>query len=337
MLDPEQLTGRRGVYAITSRRPFALGRMSALYEAASPSGEVVCAKVFRRQPGDGSSPSQGYEFLQELDAQTKLSHPNILPVLDFGRSAEGAEPFVIYPLCRGGSLRALMTQRPFLPVPEALPLLRQVAAAIDAAHASGFIHGDVKPENILFLEKESHPYLADFGIARHFPFVDRVSTAVAGPSAGTTAYLAPEQLADGHQSTRSDIYSFGIVAYEMLVGSLPFDQTAPLYRQIVAKVEGTLVDPLVHNPGLPRPAADALRAALRVDRTTRPDSATAFCRILSGEQQAPEVAGAATAAVVLPAGSRWSRLETPVKVAIVTASIATLGGLVTALINALLR
>lgn len=114
----------------------------------------MCAKVFR-PASEYDEPRDPAGFLNELEAQRRLSHPNILPILDYGQARDGAEPFVIYPLCRGGNLRALMKARPFVPFGEALPILGQVAAAIDAAHDHGFIHGDIKPENILFADEGS--------------------------------------------------------------------------------------------------------------------------------------------------------------------------------------
>jgi len=338
--DSERLPGRLGVYRILSRRPFALGRSSALYEAIGPDGQVVCAKLFRATTQGDDSPDPS-EFLSELEAQTHLSHPNILPILDFGLAPDGADPFVIYPLCRGGNLRALITAKPFLPVSEAIPILAQVAAAIDAAHEEGFIHGDIKPENILFAEKGAHPLLGDFGISRHFPFVERFGTApwLSGRNAGTITYLSPEQLADGEQSTRSDIYSFGIVAYEVLAGALPFDPNAPLYRQIEAKVDGTLIDPAEASPDLPKVVTDALRAALSVKRADRPTSAGAFCRMLKGEaiqrsQHCAQDGGLPGAAPVGRKGT-WASLDTKAKVTIIAAAIVAGAGILAALINLL--
>jgi serine/threonine protein kinase len=330
-MEQDELIGRRDTYRILSRHPFALGRSSTLYAATDSNGREVCVKIFRTTESSDEQRDQS-EFLRELEAQTQLVHPNILPVLDFGRMEEIFSPFVVYPLCRAGSLRNLLQARPFLPASEAIPILSQVAAAIDAAHDKGFIHGDIKPENILFLDNVAQPRLSDFGISRHFPFSDRVSTAVPGPNAGTTTYLAPEQLADGKQSTKSDIYSFGIVAYEMLTGALPFDPNAPLYRQIEAKVLGTLIEASAANPKLSPIVTDALRAALHIDRGDRPGSAGEFCRMLRGEVVRP---GPPRSGARRIRQGVWSSLDSKAKVAVITAAIAAAAGIITALINML--
>lgn len=329
-LESEELVGRSGTYTITTRRPFAYGRLSVLYEATAPDGELVCVKLFKSVPDEEDAKSGKPRFLRELEAQRRLTHPNILPVLDFGTSGEGAEPFVIYPLCKGGNLRELIRERSYVPVSESLAILGQIAAAIDFAHNQGFIHGDVKPENILFLKDPSHSYLSDFGISRHFAFLDKVSTRYPNEGAGTTAYLSPEQLADGKQSRRSDVYSFGIVAYELLTGRLPFDSSAPLYRQIEARVKGALVDPGDAHPDLPSEAIEALKAALSVDPTHRPTTTLEFCRMLSGHEAKPR---STSGSGRLSRQGTWASLDAKAKAGIIGAVIAAVGGVITALIK----
>ena len=329
-MDTETLQGRRGTYAISARRPFAFGRVSVLYEATAPNGTVVAAKLFKQEPRTVEDKPGASEFFRELEAQTQLNHPNILPILDFGSAGPDHEPFVIYPFCQAGDLRRLMRQRQYMPLHEALPILEQVAAAIDFAHSRGFIHGDVKPENILFVANVSHACLSDFGMARHFAFTAKVSTVVPDLQGGTTSYLSPEELADGKQSPRSDLYSFGLVSYQLLTGRLPFEPNAPLFRQIQAKVEGTLIDPVDANPVVTDTVARALREVLSVAPLDRPPSASSFCALLRGQ----------TAVLVRDARNEigaerglWSSLDPKSKAGVIGAAIAAIAGIVTALIK----
>ena len=329
-METEKLPGQRGIYAISTRRPFAFGRVSVLYEAMAPTGTVVAAKLFKQEPRTADDKPGASEFFRELEAQTQLHHPNILPILDFGSAGPDHEPFVIYPFCQGGDLRRLMRQRQYIPLHEALPILEQVAAAIDFAHSRGFIHGDVKPENILFMANASHACLSDFGMARHFAFTAKVSTVVPDSQGGTSSYLSPEELADGKQSPRSDLYSFGIVSYQLLTGRLPFEPNAPLFRQIQAKVEGKLIDPADANPVITDSVARALRKVLSVAPLDRPSTASGFCALLRG-QPATEVRQ-----TIEETGAQrglWSSLDSKSKVGVISAAIAAIAGVVTTLIK----
>jgi len=125
-------------------RPFAFGRASVLYEGLDSDGRAICIKLYHKAKSIYLD-----DFARELTALRNLQHPNILPVLDFGIDTTDT-PFIVVPMCKGGDLRSVLrTGRAFLPVREAIPLLAQVASAIDFAHGRGFIHGDIKPENIL--------------------------------------------------------------------------------------------------------------------------------------------------------------------------------------------
>lgn len=280
------LEGQVNRYKLTGRRPFAYGRISVLYKGVDFDRNPVCLKLFKEMP---MSPEveigEPAEFFSELGAQQRLQHRNILQILDYGRGTEeDPGPFIAYPFCKGGSLRSLMTGRTYVPLTEAVPILTQIATAIDFAHNNGFIHGDIKPENILFLEAASHVLLSDFGMSRHFPITEHVSSVRRYPIAGASAYLSPEELERGDQSIRSDIYSFGVVAYELLTGSLPFDMSVPLYTQMHAKISGNLIDPRKANPSLPVTVGLALECALQADPHYRPHSAEHLCHMLAGEQ-----------------------------------------------------
>ena len=152
---------------------------------------------------------------------------------------------------------------------------------------------------------------------------------------GSAAYLSPEELADGRQSPRSDVYAFGLVAYQLLTGKLPFDVNAPLFRQIQAKVEGRLLDPAEANPLLPASAVQALRSILSVAPASRPATASTFCALLKGHGKVP-VAQADTRVIDdAPSPGFWSSLDAKSKAGVIGAGIAGMAGIITALIKVL--
>ena len=228
MSAPARLETKNGVFEIAQPEPVILGRLSVFYAAHRVGDDrPLLIKSFRELDASDASISS---FYREIEALLKLRHPNILEILDYSPgTTAGAPPFLVLPWCKGGNLKEFARRADFLPLESAIPLLRQIAAAIDYAHLNGVIHGDIKPQNVLLSADRQQAYLADFGMAKYFEVTDRVvSLAVAGE--GTSAYLSPEQLSDNKQTPRSDIYSFGLVAYQLLTGQMPYDIAAPLYK-----------------------------------------------------------------------------------------------------------
>jgi serine/threonine protein kinase len=158
------------------------------------------------------------------------------------------------------------------------------------------VHGDVKPENVLLSADRQHAFLSDFGMSNVFAIQERFSTVAAGPPGGTTAYLSPEQIAENQQTPLSDIYAFAMIAYEMLTGHLPFDQTMPTFRQMSAKVTGQVDDPRRFNPRLVERTRAALLAGLSADPLKRPRSASELCRLLDDADERERASGASTEA-----------------------------------------
>ncbi|HVG55572.1 MAG TPA: protein kinase [Vicinamibacterales bacterium] len=273
---------------ITASTPFAYGRASALFRGQGDSSHL-CVKLFPKVDQD-----ERRAFHAEVSVQASLKHPNILPVLGAGLHATPAgSPFIVLPFCAGGSVRDLLRERAFYSVDAVMPLLKQLAAAIDFAHESGIIHGDIKPENALLSADRREVFLSDFGMAKVFALKESFSTNVNVMAGGTTAYLSPEQIQGNEQTPLSDIYSFAITAYELLTGQLPFDRTLPPFKQMMLKVSGTIADPLRFNPGLGERARNGLTAALHVHPLKRPLSAIALCDLLaSPKSTAPGPASA---------------------------------------------
>lgn len=277
--------GKSGGYRVDDVRPLEYGRVSVLLQAVNADNEAVCLKLFPLT--DGSDPWRLDDFVNELVAQKKLGHEHILPILDFGIEPARSMPFLVLPLCREGNLRTRMRARSFYPVEEALAILMKIASAIDYAHSRGFIHGDIKPENILFSTDPEHPFLADFGLSRYFAIQESFSTVLPGLAGGSTAYLSPEQIEWGEQRTHSDIYSFAVLAYELLTGRLPFDARIPVFQQMRAKVSGQLIDPVVANPLLLPAVAAAVMTGLERERGKRPRTAAAYCERIARALASP--------------------------------------------------
>jgi serine/threonine protein kinase len=247
------------------------GGMAEVYRARQLTafGREVAVKVIRAE----FSKQQEFRerFLREAQSISRLSHPNILPLIEFRE--EGQTLYLVMPLVREGTLRDLIKQRkgPLAPE-EALPLFAQLCSAVHYAHAQGIIHRDIKPQNVL-LQQHTHVLLADFGIARDRK--EKTITAT-GAGVGSAEYMAPEQ-AMGHADTRSDIYSLGIVLYQMLTGVVPYSGSTPL-QVLVKHTTAPLPDPRTLNPNLPPGIAQVLQTALAKAPDERFQSAQALAR-----------------------------------------------------------
>jgi tetratricopeptide (TPR) repeat protein len=163
-------------------------------------------------------------FLMEIEISASLSHPHILPLLDSGH-ADGLLYYVM-PHVKGRSLRDRLKKELQLPLNEALQITREVADALDYAHRQGVIHRDIKPENILI--EEGHARVADFGIARALDSAGGEALTDTGIVVGTAQYMSPEQSSgEARLDGRTDIYSLGLVLYEMLAGEVPLTGPNP--------------------------------------------------------------------------------------------------------------
>ena len=156
-------------------------------------------------------------FARESELAMSLEHPNVVPIYDAG-DVDG-RLYLAMRHVEGTDLRALLRAEGALDPAQALAIAGQVAAALDAAHARGLVHRDVKPSNIL-LDAGEHVYLADFGLTRRFD--EQGAQPSDGRSLGTPAYLAPEQIEGAAVDGRADIYSLGCLLFECLTGEAPF-------------------------------------------------------------------------------------------------------------------
>jgi serine/threonine-protein kinase len=214
-------------------RPLGHGGMATVYLAEERKhGRKVAIKVLHAE----LAASLGAErFLREIGIVARLAHPHILPLIDSGEA--GGMLYYVSPFVPGGSLRDRIARERQLPVRDAIRIAEEVGTALDYAHRNGFVHRDVKPENILFADGQA--VLADFGVARASCADDDGEIVTeAGMALGTPAYMSPEQASgDRDLDTRSDVYSLACVVYEMLAGEPPFRGTnirATLALQVTA-------------------------------------------------------------------------------------------------------
>ena len=211
-----QIGTRLGHYRIIAL--LGRGGMADVYRAEDERlGREVALKAL--PPEFARDPERIERFEREVRAAARLNHPNIVTVHEFGQG-EG-QHFYTMELMPGGDLKARIRAHPQgMPAAEARPVALAVARALDYAHRRGYVHRDVKPENILFGE-EGTPQLTDFGIARAMESGTRMTAT--GMSIGSPHYMSPEQAQGLEVDGRSDLYSLGVVLYEMLTGRLPFD------------------------------------------------------------------------------------------------------------------
>jgi serine/threonine-protein kinase len=215
-------------------------------------------------------------FRREARAAASLNHPNIVAVHDWG-AVDGIY-FMVMEYVRGQSLRDVLNAHGLLAPAQAADVLMQVLAALDHAHRQGIVHRDVKPENVM-VTREGVAKVADFGLAR--AYADSRATQV-GRVTGTVQYLAPEQLQGEPADPRTDLYSLGIVAFELLTGGVPF--TAETSMAIAYKhVRERVPRPSSRNPAVP-PGLDGWVASMtEKDRELRPESAAEARRDLAAE------------------------------------------------------
>ena len=191
------------------------GGMSTVYLARDTTlDRDVAVKVMHREMSE--QPDQLERFRQEARAVAKLSHPNVVAVIDAGE--DGGYPYIVFEYVEGETLKQRINRVGALETQEALAYAIEVARGLTVAHARRMVHRDIKPQNVL-IDAEGRAKLTDFGISRQ---LEQDGMTATGRVLGTTDYVAPEQAMGRAVDQRSDIYSLGVVLYEMLVGQVPF-------------------------------------------------------------------------------------------------------------------
>ena len=256
-------------------------------------------------------------FSREARASASLSHPNIIDVFDVGE--EKGQPYLVMELVRGQTLKEIIAaEAPFHPA-DVAELLRQVGGALDYAHKRGYVHRDIKPGNIL-VDEHRRARVVDFGIARGL--ADATLTDPGG--LGTANYVSPEQASGLMATPASDIYSAGIVAFEMLTGEVPFGGTSPL-AVAMQQLHDPPPPPSSLQPSLSAATDAVVLRALEKDPTRRWPTVTALADALGGSGKVDRTAtGGITAPSVWPAARSSGAAPTFVIITLVLAAFAAL-------------
>jgi serine/threonine protein kinase len=257
------LSGRQlGKYEL--REIIRRGGMSAVYEAYQPSLHRLVAVKVLAFPGD---PEFAARFEREARSIAALQHPNVVRVYDYGE--QDGQAYLVMQYVEGGVTLVDLLREPQAPV-RCLELMEHVLAGLGYAHGQGIVHRDVKPSNVL-MASPTWPMLADFGIAKLLAVRGQQLTAT-GVVAGTPTYMAPEQAFRLSVDTRTDLYSAGVMLYEMVTGRVPFDAGTPVATLMLHAYEPP-PPPRELNPALPEELEAMVLKALAKDPADRFQSA----------------------------------------------------------------
>jgi hypothetical protein len=241
------------------------GGMSTVYLARDGTlDRAVAVKVMHREMSEQEDQLQ--RFRQEARAVAKLSHPNVVSVIDAGE--DGGHPYIVFEYVKGETLKQRIKREGALDVQDAIAYAIEVARGLGVAHARNMVHRDIKPQNVL-IDEDGRAKLTDFGISRQ---LEQDGVTATGRVLGTTDYVAPEQAMGKPVDPRSDVYSLGVVLYEMLVGQVPFSADSQV------GVAMKHVNEEVPDVQRRRPEVSAA-VALVVERATAKDPAERYQRV----------------------------------------------------------
>lgn len=267
----DDLVGRTvGPWRIESL--IAVGGMGRVYRARSADGQQAALKLVKPDLAHDSVFRRRFE--REASIAQRLSHPHVVPVLDAGE--HDGLPYLAQRLITGGSLDDKLERDGVLELDIAIRVCAEVASGLDALHAAGLFHRDVKPANILLDEAET-ALITDFGLAK-----DSQGSLLTRPgqTLGSMDYMAPEQVRGEEISAATDVYGLGCVMFECLTGQPPFADRQGM-RVLWAHLQDDPPDPAATRPELPPALGRALLRALDKDPANRPPSASEFAESLA--------------------------------------------------------
>jgi tetratricopeptide (TPR) repeat protein/predicted Ser/Thr protein kinase len=291
------------------------GGMGAVYKALDRElDRVVALKVIRSELA--GHPTALQRFKQELILARKVTHRNVVRIFDLG-VAQGMR-FITMEFVEGRDLSSLLEERQKLPPEEAVRILRQVCSALEIAHQEGVVHRDLKPQNIM-VEDNGRACVMDFGLARS---METTGLTQVGAIMGTPAYMSPEQAKGVPADERSDLFSLGIIAYQMLTGKIPFKADTVLASMLL-RTQGPPTPPIELEPSLPKGLNDIVLKMLAIDRGARYQTAAELNKDLNDWQE-----GVLAKQIVTPAMRMMAPSETGKWIRISLASTALLAAAV---------
>jgi TolB-like protein/Tfp pilus assembly protein PilF len=282
------------------------GGMGVVYRATDQKlGRSVLVKLLARHlAGDQTAKAR---FIREAQTASALDHPNLGTVHDI--CEQDGEIFIVLALYDGETLSRRL-ERGRLPVDEALGILRQVLLGLEAAHGAGIVHRDIKPENVLVTRKGIVKIL-DFGLAKLLSDSQAQAVTEAGQAMGTVKYMSPEQLRGQAVDSRTDLWAFGVLAYELLSGVSPFQADSSASTAI--RVLQDEPPSLGAMPGVPDWLADLVSQLIRKNPAERPHSATEVLRQLDANARLrPRVGAFSEGSVGLPRAAIQRIDQTPI-------------------------
>src|SRR5262247_3085041 len=292
------LTGRTLDQKYYLESELGVGGMGTVYRAGRLLiGDWVAVKVLH--PDQMADPQAVERFRREAQTAASLKHPNVVRVYDFNVSSEGLS-YLVMELAEGENLRSLVERQGTLVETDAAEIIRQVCAALDEAHSQGVVHRDIKPENILVrtVPEGLQVKVLDFGIAA-LRDVNGGRLTRTGSVVGTPHYMSPEQCLGEELDGRSDIYSLGIVLFEMLTGVVPFDSSTPT-AIVIKHVNDPPPPPRSLNPKISPAVESVVLRALEKRRDARPQTAGEMARELIAAAGSAQPASTHPATVAAP-------------------------------------
>ena len=262
------------------QRIIGLGGMAVVFEAEDLlMHRTVAVKMLKEGVGDDATSVK--RFINESKAVSMLSHPNIVSIYDV--SVREDLKYIVMEHIRGITLKNYMSRKGKLPVREAVNFTEQILRALDHAHSKGIIHRDIKPQNIMLL-KNGMIKVADFGIAK-LPSAETVT--VTDKAIGTVYYISPEQASGKPIDPRSDLYSVGVMLYEMVTGTLPFSADSPVSVALM-QIHNTPRPPRALCPELPLGLQQIILRAMEKDPDRRYQSAREMLRHIVALKNNPD-------------------------------------------------
>jgi serine/threonine protein kinase len=314
------LTGRTLDQKYYLESKLGVGGMGTVYRAGRLLiGDRVAVKVLH--PDQMADPQAVERFRREAQTAARLKHPNVVKVYDFGVSREGLN-YQVMELAKGESLRGLVERHGRLAETAAAEIIRQVCAALDETHRLGIVHRDIKPENILVqtIPGGLQVKVLDFGIAA-LRDVKAGRLTRTGAVVGTPHYMSPEHCLGEELDGRSDIYSLGVVLFEMLTGVVPFD--SPTTTAIVIKhVNDPPPPPRALNPKISPAVESVVLRALEKRRDARPQTAGEMARELIAAAGSARTGSPYPATVVAPGVVTPAPIATPMLKEVVASELS---------------